>query len=183
MAIERTLSIIKPDATKKNLIGKIIAGALEVIALLVTGMAKLAEFGASYLSNIKTNWDRLASGINSVRNAWQKLKDLVDKGINFPSLPSPGGIVNRITGRAAGGYITSPEFAVIGEGRFNEFVFNAEQMRGLAAEGIQLAGQQRNTGGGNTYITEVHVAGSVLGENELASTITRLQRDGRLVGV
>ena len=161
-------------------VGKVITVQLKVITLLVEGMAKLAEFGSQYLSNIKTNWDRLASGINAVRDAWKKLKDVVDKGISFPSLPSPGGIINRITGRAAGGYITSPEFAVIGEGRFNEFVFNAEQMRGLAAEGIQLAGRGQQAGTtivNNTYVT---VEGSVLSENQLADTVARLNRDQRV---
>jgi hypothetical protein len=162
-------------------VGTAIALMLDRIANMVTGIGAMAQVGGSYLSDIRRSFEQLSSAIEYAQTVFQKLKDLAERGINFPSLSLPSiSLPGRVRPRAAGGYITTPEFAVIGEGRFNEFVFNAEQMRGLAAEGIQLAGRGQQAGTtivNNTYVT---VEGSVLSENQLADTVARLNRDQRV---
>lgn len=154
----------------------------------------LEDFAEVYAPGVEGAVNGVASAFRAAYRAAREFANFVD-GIslpfglggspnNTPTVNNPGkgggrsGGGSAGTGWASGGYVTSPTLGWVAEGGQNEFVFNASQMRGLAAEGISLGRPESTT---PTIIVHNHIAGSILAEEDLIEATVAGIRSNRLL--
>jgi hypothetical protein len=181
------------DTDAWRLLGQVLGGAVVVQLYLTGGVIRGVAAAVELLTdNVRVQVDNfrtlvgwgesLKRKFDEIAESFERLRQKIANGIPRPGVPDVGGfnpldLLPNIPFFADGGFVTSPTLSVVGEGGQPEFIFNAEQMRGLAAHGISL-GSRSNTATTPAPNVNVYVAGSVLSDRDLADVVNRATRRG-----
>ena len=125
---------------------------------------------------------------------WQRFNSTYGSHVKgMDSHHEPGGIYNKFTGYADGGYVTGPQQAIVGEGGEPEYIIPASKMDGAmqrysagmrgssmipssADVTVNYSGSTVDMGG-TSYINKGDVTGIV--SQAVNQTLTKLQRSSK----